>query len=182
MSDSKKANDALIADTSRYNEQYNILTAKMMAEYVNKSGDENIFYSPFSVLVMLTIAADSVGGKTREEILDVIGGDISFEDLREMIIKLQDTFAEGEDMVSANAVCVKEEIKDTIVPGYLEKISDYGGSLFATKDIVNGILAEHTGKTIDEINEATRFDNYMNTEEAIDFGICDAITPTLKVV
>lgn len=139
MSDSKKANDALIADTSRYNEQYNILAAKMMAEFVKNSGDENIFYSPFSVIVLLSIATDSVDGKTREEILDVIGGDISFEDLREMIIKLQDTFAEGEDMVSANAVCVKEEIKDTIVPGYLEKISDYGGRLFATKDIVNDV-------------------------------------------
>lgn len=104
MSDSKKANDALIADTSRYNEQYNILAAKMMAEFVKNSGDENIFYSPFSVIVLLSIATDSVDGKTREEILDVIGGDISFEDLREMIIKLQDTFAEGEDMVSANVI------------------------------------------------------------------------------
>lgn len=51
MSDSKKANDALRADTSRYNEQYNILAAKMMAEFVKNSGDENIFYSPLPVFI-----------------------------------------------------------------------------------------------------------------------------------
>lgn len=54
----------------------------------------------------------------------------------------------------------------------VKKTSD---SILETKDILNGILAKHTGKTIDEINEATSFDNYMNAQEAIEFGLCDEI-------
>ena len=44
-----------------------------------------------------------------------------------------------------------------------------------TRDIVNGILAKHTEKTLEEINRATSFDNTMNAEQAVEFGICDEI-------
>jgi ATP-dependent Clp protease protease subunit len=44
-----------------------------------------------------------------------------------------------------------------------------------TKAIVNGILAKHTGKTMEEINEMTSFDNYMNAEDSVKFGICDEV-------
>ena len=54
-------------------------------------------------------------------------------------------------------------------------------TILETRKIVNGILDEHTGKSIEEINEATSFDNYMNAKEAIEFGICDAITKQIKV-
>ena len=50
-----------------------------------------------------------------------------------------------------------------------------------TREIVNGILAEHTGKSIEEINDATSFDNFMNAEEAIEFGLCDSITEKINV-
>ena len=40
---------------------------------------------------------------------------------------------------------------------------------------LNEILAKHTGRTLEEINKATAFDNYMSAEEAVEFGICDAI-------
>ena len=79
-------------------------------------------------------------------------------------------------------VMIHEPLLSDGVGGSATSIKNISESILATKDIVNGILAVHTGKTINEINEATRFDNYMNAEEAIEFGICDAITPTLKVV
>jgi ATP-dependent Clp protease protease subunit len=44
-----------------------------------------------------------------------------------------------------------------------------------TKSIINGILAKHTGKTMEEIDESTTFDNYMNAEDAVAFGLCDEI-------
>ncbi len=78
-------------------------------------------------------------------------------------------------------VMIHEPLLSDGVGGSATSIKNISESILATKDIVNGILAEHTGKTIDEINEATRFDNYMNAEEAIRFGICDAVTPTLKI-
>jgi ATP-dependent Clp protease protease subunit len=42
-------------------------------------------------------------------------------------------------------------------------------------------LAKHTGKTLKEINAATSFDNYMNAEEAIQFGICDTIAKSAQL-
>ena len=46
---------------------------------------------------------------------------------------------------------------------------------------MNQILAKHTGKTMEEIDQATKFDNFMNAREAIDFGICDAIAESIRV-
>lgn len=40
-----------------------------------------------------------------------------------------------------------------------------------SKDILNKILAEHTGKTVEEIAEATERDNYMSSDEALKFGL-----------
>ena len=43
------------------------------------------------------------------------------------------------------------------------------------KTQMNTLLAQHTGRSIDKINEATVYDHLMTAEEAIEFGICDAI-------
>lgn len=48
-------------------------------------------------------------------------------------------------------------------------------SILETKSVINSILAEATGKTIEEIDRATAYDNFMNADEAIAFGICDEI-------
>lgn len=48
-------------------------------------------------------------------------------------------------------------------------------SILETKSVINNILAEATGKSIEEINRATPYDNVMNADEAVAFGICDEI-------
>lgn len=47
--------------------------------------------------------------------------------------------------------------------------------ILEVKSQINGILAKHTRKTVEEIDKATAFDNVMTAEEAISFGICDKI-------
>ena len=44
-----------------------------------------------------------------------------------------------------------------------------------TKDTLNRILAENTGKSIDEIREASERDNFMSAEEAKEFGLIDNV-------
>lgn len=61
------------------------------------------------------------------------------------------------------------------VGGSATSISRISESVMETRNIVNGILAEHTGKTPEEINLATSFDNFMNARQAVEFGICDKI-------
>lgn len=79
-------------------------------------------------------------------------------------------------------VMIHEPLIANGVGGTATSIKNISDSILETRKIVNGILAEHTGKTIEEIDAATRFDNYMNAEEAIEFGICDVITEKIKVL
>lgn len=62
------------------------------------------------------------------------------------------------------------------VGGSATSIKNISESILETRAICNGILAKHTGKTVKEIDKATAFDNYMNADEAIKFGICDKVT------
>ena len=61
------------------------------------------------------------------------------------------------------------------VGGSATSVKSLSESILEVRNTTNGILAEQTGKSIEEINEATLFDNYMNAEEAVEFGICDRI-------
>ena len=53
-------------------------------------------------------------------------------------------------------------------------------SLEKSKKTMDKILAKHTGKSIEEIAEATSFDHFMTAEEAIEFGLADAIVSPLE--
>jgi len=43
------------------------------------------------------------------------------------------------------------------------------------KDMLNGIIAECTGKDIDQVRRDTERDNFMNAEEALAYGLVDRI-------
>lgn len=63
--------------------------------------------------------------------------------------------------------------------GSATSIRNISDSILETKQIVNEILAKHTGKTLEEIDKATAFDNYMNAEKSVEFGICDKVVTSL---
>lgn len=72
-------------------------------------------------------------------------------------------------------VMIHEPLISGGMGGSASSIKKTSDSILETKAILNGILEKHTGKTAEEIDEATSFDNYMNAQEAIDFGLCDSI-------
>lgn len=65
------------------------------------------------------------------------------------------------------------------VGGSATSIRNISESILETKKIVNGILSKHTGKTLKEVDKATSFDNYMNAEKSVEFGICDKVVTSL---
>ena len=73
-------------------------------------------------------------------------------------------------------VMIHEPLLSSGLGGSATSIKNISDSILETREIVNSILAKHTGKSLSEVNKATSFDNYMNAEEAIAFGLCDAIT------
>lgn len=59
--------------------------------------------------------------------------------------------------------------------GSASSIERTAQSILETKATLNTLLAKYTGKSLEEINEATSFDNFFTPEEAIAFGLCDRI-------
>lgn len=78
-------------------------------------------------------------------------------------------------------VMIHEPLITRGVGGSATSIKNISESILETRKLVNGILAEHTGKTMEAIDEATSFDNFMNAEEAIAFGLCDAVAEKLNI-
>jgi ATP-dependent Clp protease protease subunit len=59
--------------------------------------------------------------------------------------------------------------------GQATDIQIHAEKILRTKDRLNQILAENTGKTKDVVREASERDNFMTAEEAKDFGLIDSV-------
>jgi len=59
--------------------------------------------------------------------------------------------------------------------GQATDIRIHAEKILRTKDTLNRILAENTGKPVDIIREASERDNFMTAEEAKEFGIIDSV-------
>ena len=82
----------------------------------------------------------------------------------------------GRYMLPHAEIMIHEPLLGGRVGGNTTSIKAISDSLLETRDRINRILAEHTGKTVEEIEEATSFDHYFSAEEAIAFGLADSIT------
>lgn len=49
------------------------------------------------------------------------------------------------------------------------------GFMFNLKKRLNGILAKHTGKTVEQIEHDSDRDNYMSAEESVAYGLVDKV-------
>ena len=72
-------------------------------------------------------------------------------------------------------VMIHEPLIDGSMGGSATSIKKTADSIMETKRILVDVLSKHTGKTKKAIDKAISFDNYMNAEEAVEFGICDEI-------
>ena len=73
----------------------------------------------------------------------------------------------------------KVMIHEPLIPGgiggsasSIRKVSD---SIMETRELTINLLAKHTGRGREELEKALSYDNYMNAEEAVAFGLCDRI-------
>ncbi len=78
-----------------------------------------------------------------------------------------------------SSVMIHEAILQGDISGSATSIRRLSDSIIETRDLVNSILAKHTGKTLEEINRSTLFNNFMNAKEAVAFGICDKIVKSV---
>ena len=74
-------------------------------------------------------------------------------------------------------VMIHEPLITGTLGGSATTIQRTAESILEVRRITAGLLAADTGRTIEEIEAAISFDNYMNAEEAVAFGLCDKIVP-----
>jgi len=59
--------------------------------------------------------------------------------------------------------------------GQATDIGIHAKEMMRTREELNRILAEHTGKNIEQIGQDTERDNFMNATEAVSYGIIDKV-------
>ena len=84
-------------------------------------------------------------------------------------------------ILNHSKVMIHEPLIADGLGGSATSIKNIADSIIKTREVMNGILAQHTEKTLEEIDEATRYDHYMSAQEAIDFGICDAVIDSIRI-
>ena len=65
------------------------------------------------------------------------------------------------------------------VGGSASSIQRTAESILETKRQIVRLLCTYTGRTKKEIEAAVSYDNYLNAEEAVAFGICDSVTDSI---
>lgn len=78
-------------------------------------------------------------------------------------------------MLQHSELMLHEPMLGSCVGGNASSIRSISDSLMETRQRMNQLLAKHTGKTENEIEEATSYDHYFSAEESISFGLADEV-------
>lgn len=78
-------------------------------------------------------------------------------------------------MLSNSEAMIHEPLIANQFSGNCSSIKATSMRLVSIKEKMNKILANHTRKSLQEIDEATSFDNYLNAGEAVELGLVDRI-------
>lgn len=66
--------------------------------------------------------------------------------------------------------------------GQATDIEIHAREILKMKETLNGIIAKHTGQTVDKIGSDTERDYFMSGQEAKDYGIVDEVIESIKTV
>lgn len=91
-----------------------------------------------------------------------------------------DIFASGDkrDILPHGEVMIHDP-RLSGVSGSTGSIQETSRRMLKLRDVTNGLLAEHTGKSLKEINKKTAKDCYFSAQEAVEFGLADRVIDRL---
>lgn len=81
----------------------------------------------------------------------------------------------GRYILPQSKIMLHEPLIPFGIGGKTTTIQTISDSLLKTKQEMEAILALHTGRTPEEISEITKTDHYFTAQEAVDFGLADAV-------
>ena len=64
--------------------------------------------------------------------------------------------------------------------GQATDIAIHADHILQTKDLLNNMIAEHTGQKIEKVREDTERDNFMEAPEAVKYGLIDKVIKTAR--
>lgn len=79
------------------------------------------------------------------------------------------------EMLPHAKVMIHDPLIHGSIGGNALQIERISRNLLKTREIIGTIIAEHTGKTLDEVYEKTAVDSYFDAEECIKWGLADEI-------
>ena len=90
-------------------------------------------------------------------------------------------FASGaqRDMLPHSRIMIHDPLVAGGVGGSALSVKARADDLMRTREITARIIADHTGKSIEEVYEATAHDTYFEAPEAIEYGLADNIIESL---
>ena len=81
----------------------------------------------------------------------------------------------GRYLLPNSELMLHEPLLSDGVRGSASSIKSVADGVLEVRATLNRILAKHTGKTLEQIDEATGFDHYFSAEESVAFGLADGI-------
>ena len=81
----------------------------------------------------------------------------------------------GRFLLPNSELMLHEPLLSSGIQGSASSIRSISEGIMAVREKLNGILAAHTGKTLEQINAATAYDHFFSAEESIAFGLADGI-------
>ena len=88
----------------------------------------------------------------------------------------------GRYMLPHSELMIHEPLLGSSIGGSSSSIKSVSETLQATKQMLDKLLAKHTGKSVKEVEKATGYDHYFNAEESVKFGLCDEIVDFNKTL
>lgn len=79
------------------------------------------------------------------------------------------------DMLPRARVMIHDPAIAGSIGGNALKIESISKNLMNTRNITAGIIAEHTGKKLEEVLEKTATDSFFSESEAVEYGLADRI-------
>ena len=91
-------------------------------------------------------------------------------------------FAAGDrrEILRHGEVMIHDPLVSGGITGSALAIQDKSDRLMAKRKVLCGILAQHTGKNIKQIYKVTAKDTYFGAEEAVQYGLADAVIEKLE--
>lgn len=152
-------------------DRYNELTGLFMRKFRSETRDDNLVFSPFSIISLLSIMADATCGTTKQEVAKLLYGGLQQQEFPEQLKAVREELTKKADYLggwmdyedpffgkpirdmsehfhTANAVCVRNDLWESIHPGFQKQLKEtYNGVLFSSVDIKEAIKTWMTEMT-----------------------------------